>query len=203
MYSIYFNNRCIAVCSSREHFFKEPNAVIYYPDSDSDLSDLPAIFQSSPDIKKLYIQSDHEDETFRGLCTKLTHIDAGGGIVTNKRGEYLLIFRHGMWDLPKGKQEPNEDIRESALREVEEECGVHDLQIKEHICETYHTYELNGKFILKCTHWYKMSYSGNGLDTSPQKEEDIERAVWVKPADLPTYLAHTYPSIIEVFGRAV
>ncbi|MFA6334594.1 MAG: NUDIX domain-containing protein [Bacteroidales bacterium] len=200
MYSIYFNNRCLAVCSFREQLLNEPGAVLYSSGSESDLSDLPILFQNSPQLTKLYVPSDNEEATFKQLCTKFISIQAGGGLVTNRKGDYLLIFRHGVWDLPKGKQEPSEDIRQSALREVEEECGVHDLEIKEHICDTYHTYLLNGKFILKCTHWYKMEYPGNGLDTAPQTEEDIERAVWVKKEDLPKYLAHTYPSIKEVFA---
>lgn len=203
MYSIYFNNRCLAVSTCFEKILNEPEAVIYSYGSDTDLSEIPLLFKNSPQLKKLYIPSHHkEEDTFNQLCSKLTHIQAGGGLVTNRKGEYLLIFRNGKWDLPKGKQEPNEDIRHVALREVEEECGVHDLELKEHICDTYHTYELNGKFILKCTHWYKMEYSGNGLDTAPQTEEDIEKAVWVKQADLTQYLANTYPSIVEVFKTA-
>jgi len=225
MYSIYFNNRCLAVCSSTEQLLNDTDAVIFSPPSTAaksgktlphkltgqngittpiplsqmDLSDLPALFQNTPNIKKLYIPSHQESVTFKRLCTKLTSIQAGGGLVTNCKGEYLLIFRHGMWDLPKGKQEPNEDIRQAALREVEEECGVHDLEIKEHLCDTYHTYELNGKFMLKCTHWYKMEHIGSCPDTKPQKEESIERAIWVAPSDLPEYLSLTYPSIQEVF----
>lgn len=202
MYSIYFNNRCLAVCSSFDHSLKDPGAVIYSKGTDpetSDLSDLPALFQNSPQITKLYVPCSQEEITFNNLCTKLTSINAGGGLVTNKKGEFLLIFRHGFWDLPKGKQELYEDIRQAALREVEEECGVHGLEIKEHICDTYHTYMLNDKFMLKCTHWYKMVYVGNCPDTTPQMEENIERAIWVNKADLPKYLANTYPSILEVF----
>ncbi|MFA5849868.1 MAG: NUDIX domain-containing protein [Bacteroidales bacterium] len=244
MYSIYFNNRCLAVCSSSEQLLNDTDAVIFSPSSNlvksgktsktvpqtgeilpllqdhtkgalhssgssditppiklsqMDLSDLPALFQNTPNIRKLYIPSNQELVTFKRLCTKLTSIQAGGGLVTNNKGEYLLIFRHGVWDLPKGKQEPNEDIRQAALREVEEECGVHDLEIKQHLCDTYHTYQLNGKFMLKCTHWYKMEYLGSCPDTKPQTEESIERAIWVTQNDLPDYLSHTYPSIQEVF----
>ncbi|OFY38474.1 MAG: hypothetical protein A2X18_03095 [Bacteroidetes bacterium GWF2_40_14] len=225
MYSIYFNNRCLAVCSSSEHLLNDTDAVIFSPSSTNvksckkdkavtpsiqltappiqlsqmDLSDLPVLFQNTPNIKKLYIPTHQESVTFKRLCTKLTSIQAGGGLVTNCKGEYLLIFRHGVWDLPKGKQEPNEDIRKAALREVEEECGVHDLEIKEHLCDTYHTYEMNGKFMLKCTHWYKMEYLGSCPYTKPQTEESIERAIWVAPNELPEYLSHTYPSIQEVF----
>lgn len=232
MYSIYFNNRCIAVCSKHEQSLLDQNSVLFLPGTTEEfpkqsgppahadtsvhsgthehadtglhkglpaLSDLPAFFQSSPQLTKLYVPTNNVEDTFNNLCTKLTSIQAGGGLVTNCRNEYLLIFRHGVWDLPKGKQESGEEIRQAALREVEEECGVHDLEIKEHICDTYHTYMLNDNFMLKCTHWYKMEYHGNGFDTLPQMEENIEKAVWIKKEDLPKYLKDTYPSIKEVF----
>ena len=256
MYSIYFNNRCIAVCSEHEQILLDPNAVLFCTDTSQEqlttsrtailtdisfltkrsptttkspqiedilffeqqpnpddlsasnslansenpsLCDIPMFFQNTPNLNKLYISSNNQEDTFKQLCTKLTSIQASGGLVTNSKNEYLLIFRHGVWDLPKGKQEPDENIREAALREVEEECGVHDLEIKSHICDTYHTYQLEDKFMLKCTHWYKMEYHGNGNDTTPQKEESIEKAIWVAQKDLPIYLADTYPSIKEVF----
>ena len=55
---------------------------------------------------------------------KYLEVNAGGGLVTNTKGEFLLIRRSGLWDLPKGHQEPGEDIGATALREVEEETGV-------------------------------------------------------------------------------
>ena len=49
-------------------------------------------------------------------------IRAAGGLVLNSQKEFLFIFRGGRWDLPKGKIEKGEQIKETALREVEEEC---------------------------------------------------------------------------------
>ena len=48
-------------------------------------------------------------------------IKAGGGLVKNKAGDVLLIFRRGKWDLPKGKLDDNESLLECAVREVKEE----------------------------------------------------------------------------------
>ena len=33
---------------------------------------------------------------------------AGGGLVQNDKGELLLIYRRGKWDLPKGKLDAGE-----------------------------------------------------------------------------------------------
>lgn len=201
MHSIYFNNRRLAVCSNNEEALNEPDAVLYSPGSFPELANLPELFDNSPQITKLYIPCESEEDSFKQLCTQLTPITAGGGVVKNRNGEYLLIFRHGTWDLPKGKQEPDEDIKSTALREVEEECGIHDLEINGHICDTFHTYHRDGLFYLKCTRWFNMNYLGNGTHTAPQQEEEIEKAIWVNKCDLPKYLTNTYPSIIEVLAK--
>src|SRR2546430_1719323 len=54
-------------------------------------------------------------------------IEASGGLVTNNKGEYLIIFRHGKWDLPKGKMEADETAESAAIREIQEECGIGKL----------------------------------------------------------------------------
>ena len=56
-----------------------------------------------------------------------TILEAGGGIVFNKRGEFLVIERRGVWDLPKGKVDAGETIEEAAVREVREECGLTEV----------------------------------------------------------------------------
>ncbi|MDP3453233.1 MAG: NUDIX domain-containing protein [Bacteroidales bacterium] len=202
MYSIYFEKRSLSVCSNPEQSQKDPNAVLYSPGNFPEIANLPDLFDKTPHIDRLYIPSTQEEHTFKQLCTKLTHINAGGGVVINQKGQYLIIFRRGRWDLPKGTQEPNEDIRISALREVEEECGIGSLEIKKHICDTYHTYHRDNKFMLKCTRWYMMEYSGESIHTKPQREEDIECAIWVDRGELGKYLSNTFPSILEVFKKS-
>ncbi len=202
MYNIYFDKRILNVCPEQASYQYDPNAVIYHYKESSRLSTLPDFLDKSPEIKLLCVPvaPDKIDTAFRQICSEFHHINAGGGLVINEKGEYLLIFRNGVWDLPKGKQEPNEDIREAALREVEEECGIIAPDMKELICITHHCYHLKGNFMLKHTYWYRMAYT-NGCAPKPQKEENIQKCVWVKVEDLPQYLSNTYPSILEVFGN--
>ncbi len=143
-----------------------------------------------------------DSSTFEKTCNEYTQINAGGGLVENENGEYLMIFRNGFWDLPKGKQEEGEDISLTALREVEEECGIGNLQLGELICITHHTYQMNGLNMLKHTYWYKMHYCGKHT-LKPQTEENIQEAKWVKKEDVPQYLENTYPSIKEVFDSVI
>ncbi len=141
------------------------------------------------------------DDDFPEFCSHFREIPAGGGLVRNKEGKYLLIYRHKLWDLPKGKQEPGETIEDCALREVEEETGLHNLRLGERICITHHTYQVFGEKVLKHTYWYRM-YDDAEENLLPQEEEDITGARWVEKECLPDYLEGTYPSIVEVFVSA-
>ena len=127
-------------------------------------------------------------------------VNAGGGLVTNSRGEFLLIQRDGLWDLPKGHQEPGEPMEKTALREVEEETGLHNLILGEFICTTSHTYFRDERWYLKHTWWYSMLCNE---DTSPvpQSEEGITEVRWADISELPDLLQETYPTIIEVFRK--
>ena len=125
-------------------------------------------------------------------------VNAAGGLVTNEKGEFLLIRRSGLWDLPKGHQEPGEPLEETAVREVEEETGLHGLVLGNYIRTTAHCYLRDDKWYLKHTWWYSMTCP-SGQDLTPQTEEDITQVAWVTKERLPEYLQQTYPTIIEVF----
>ena len=124
-------------------------------------------------------------------------IEAAGGLVFNKDGDILMIFRNGKWDLPKGKLEKEESIEKCAIREVNEECGIGDLQIVKQLTDTYHTYELNGRKILKRTFWFKMK-TGYNRQLIPQTKEGITKAVWVKQHEIIEKLQNSYGNIIEL-----
>ena len=152
-------------------------------------------------MQNVYFDRDRitvDDAQFPEFCSHFHEINAGGGLVRNRQGQYLLIFRRGVWDLPKGKQEPDEDIETCALREVREETGLQDLRQGGLICITHHTYILHGRKVIKHTHWYRM-YDDAEETLLPQTEEDITRAEWVEKERLPEYLEGTFPSIVEVF----
>lgn len=127
-------------------------------------------------------------------------IQAAGGLIRNEKGEYLLIFRRGKWDLPKGKMDEGETIEKCALREVKEEAGLKNVSIEKKICVTEHEYERKGEMILKKTHWYLMNCKGN-QKLSLQTDEEIEDAKWVRLNKKFVEKLDTYANIKEVLWK--
>jgi 8-oxo-dGTP pyrophosphatase MutT (NUDIX family) len=126
---------------------------------------------------------------------------AAGGVVENEKGEFLLIYRKKHWDLPKGKMDKDETMEECALREVEEETGLNNVQIGALIDTTIHHYEENGEQIAKKTAWYRMKASSSN-NLVPQTDEQIEDVKWVKTTELQPYLQNTYANIKQVLDKA-
>lgn len=119
-------------------------------------------------------------------------IKAAGGVVT-KGDRQLLIFRRGVWDLPKGKLDDGESSRKAAAREVEEETGVR-VSVGERICTTWHTYSLNGSPILKRTKWYRMDVIDDSR-MAPQEDEDIEKLAWLDRREIQLALTNSFSSV--------
>jgi 8-oxo-dGTP pyrophosphatase MutT (NUDIX family) len=109
----------------------------------------------------------------------LNYLEAAGGLVQNPRKQILFIFRHEKWDLPKGKPEGDENLEQTAIREVEEECGISGLSIIKPLPSTWHIYQLkNHEYAIKRSYWYHMS-SENWKNIKVQIEEDITEARWL------------------------
>jgi ADP-ribose pyrophosphatase YjhB (NUDIX family) len=201
MHKIYFEKRCIIICPPDELTLSDPNAVLYNIGTNEDISTLVELFETSDTLARIYIPAENIEDTYRMICSEFVEVNAGGGLVSNRRGDFLLISRNGLWDLPKGHQDPGEDISVTALREVQEETGIDQLIPRGLICVTDHCYRRDGKWHLKHTWWYDMLYT-DPTDLTPQREEDITKAAWVARSSLPPYLLNTYPSILEVFREA-
>lgn len=108
-------------------------------------------------------------------------VTAAGGVIYRegeKGPDVLLIYRNGVWDLPKGKLEKGESVEECARREVAEEVGIPLPQIEKELVQTVHTYTRNGNKYEKTTHWFKMK-TGVRQDFTPQTKEGIERVEWL------------------------
>ncbi|WP_263602568.1 MULTISPECIES: NUDIX hydrolase [unclassified Chryseobacterium] len=129
-------------------------------------------------VKELNVFGENIDEIWSEFQKLFRIIEAAGGIVSNPEGDILFIKRLGKWDLPKGKMEKGESREESAVREIEEETGLQNVELLSFINTTYHIYiERNGDKVLKCTHWFEMNFDGE--DTSkPQIEEGITEVAW-------------------------
>lgn len=96
-----------------------------------------------------------------------------------------MIYRMKKWDLPKGKKESGEKHRQTAVREVEEECGV-KVKIGKKLCTTWHTYTMNKRAMLK-TRWYVMDLTDDSK-IKPSLEEDIEEIRWMTQKKFTTHL---------------
>lgn len=139
------------------------------------------------DVEKLFVD-------FKKL---FVCIEACGGIVVNDREEVLGIFRRKHWDFPKGKMEGKETKRQTAIREVKEECGIKKVSIVNKLGTTYHTFGTPEKRKLKVSYWYIMKSNDDKL--IPQKDEDIEIAKWMPIKDFLIKAKPIYRNIIDVF----
>lgn len=190
-----------------------PHRIIYLTDNQQDLSqnrNAKAI-GSQAEMRKEYKKQVIENSNIQPIyfynsdlklllsyfSSLFTLIEAAGGLVSNPNGEWLFIFRHGKWDLPKGKIEKGEAIETAAIREVEEECGIKNLKIIKPLTPTYHTYSLEEKEVLKRTYWFEMS-SNDTSKLVPQTEEGITEVKWVKPTLFEPIHHNTYELIKDV-----
>ena len=130
-------------------------------------------------------------------------IIAGGGLVHNGKGELLMIYRRGKWDLPKGKLDPGETIEACAVREVCEETGLTELTLGPLADISQHAYfdPFLQEEVIKETHWFLMTAMGNQL-LVPQTSEDITDIDWVKGEKLATCLNNSYENVVLTITKA-
>jgi len=133
----------------------------------------------------------------------LIEIEAGGGVlyrIENGRPLLLLIYRNGVWDLPKGKLEGGESISECAAREVAEEVGLEELpSLDGDLSVTIHFYEEGGEKVKKITHWYSMSCARMPEVLTPQSEEGITDLEW---SDIESGREKVgYQNLVDVISR--
>ncbi len=197
MYKVFFNDRTIYLNDTLPDMSSVGKDYVCAFENITDLKPQVKQFLDPSKTGNLHIFHDDLEALFRTFSQCFKNISAAGGLVTNSGGELLVIYRRGKWDLPKGKVEGNETIQETALREVEEECGLKGIEIKEFLRSTYHVYAGNDQHFLKKTDWYHMFYGGKAKPT-PLVTEDISEVRWIKATDLEEIFANTYPSIIEV-----
>jgi 8-oxo-dGTP pyrophosphatase MutT (NUDIX family) len=201
---IYFNDKplflCDAVDETIEPYVHHDDAVFIDELDTHTVKTMLHEMQQEKVHAGVFLHPDLE-ELKKAFFKKFVFILAAGGLVENENGEWLLIYRRGKWDLPKGKLEKGEKLDECAVREVEEETGLKKVQLIQPLCVTWHTYHEGTKFILKESHWYKMK-AGGKQSLVPQTEEDILEVKWVKPSGIDEYLGLSFPSIADVLVQA-
>ena len=193
MYKVFVNDKPLFLTNE---ISKETNFQIFLLESVDIVKLIVKIFQNK--VQKAYLYHPDEKQIMKTLKSKIPVNKAGGGLVYNKKGEILFIFRGGKWDLPKGGIEKGEEIEVTAMREVEEETGVNKLTITKKLQKTYHVFKRNGVYKLKITHWFEMTSDFEGTPVG-QIDEGIEKAVWLKPNEIPETLKNSYENIKLLF----
>jgi len=191
MYKVFVNNKPI-ILSDKPLVHSDYEILLYESINFNEVlhklkySDNLGVYLYHPDIEYLW-------EDFQKYFKP---IYAAGGIV-KKLDSYLLINRNNHWDLPKGKMEFGENEEETAIREVEEECGIQALQIVKPLRTTYHVFHEKGKQRLKITSWFLME-TVDQSEPIPQAEEGITQAKFIAKEALSEMSAFMYDNIREL-----
>lgn len=197
MYKVFFKDRTVYFGDDFSKVFGRNTGLFYKFNNLQELTELVHVFNELTKIDKLFIFHDDILNLFEEFKACFNYIEAGGGVVIRPDGRFLVMKRDGIWDLPKGKLDPDESSEEAALREVQEETGLKELEIVQPILSTFHTYQMTRDMNLKKTKWYEMKYTGSATPV-PQAEENITEIVWVEPGKTDFIRKNTYPSVLDV-----
>lgn len=107
---------------------------------------------------------------------------SAGGIVFKKkdRGFEILLIKdsYGRWTWPKGKIDKGEKSLDAAVREIEEEVGLKDIDVLGRIGRTNYFYRLKGDLIFKTVFFFLMEAKGN--EKLKIQKGEINDARWFK-----------------------
>jgi ADP-ribose pyrophosphatase YjhB (NUDIX family) len=197
---IYFNNKPMFLCDevdkTLEPYLHHDDAV-YIDEFSTHAINAMLHEMEQPKVHAGIYYNPNLEALKKAFWKKFTVIKAAGGLVFNKENNLLLIFRRGHWDLPKGKLDPGETLAECAVREVQEETGLTNIELQDTLMTTYHTYHENGKFILKESYWYQMKVNSKQL-LIPQLSEDIRQAIWADESKTTDCLKDAFSSVVDV-----
>ena len=185
-----------------ESSFKSATGIVLYNSADFDhIIKVLEILQEKNPKKLISVTFPVEDpkKVKKFFKTRYNYIKAGGGLVIKDK-DFLFIYRLKKWDLPKGKLEKGEEIKDCALREVEEECSIKVKSVAK-IGSTWHCYPGRSGWCVKKSTWYLMKCLDDS-QMAPQIQEDIEDIAWVAKDSIEKYLANSYGTIKNVFHKA-
>jgi len=202
MYKIYFNRYIFNLisCEKAVNIKLLKNEIMLNENQVTTFQELLKDLNSQHKITKIFVTASNSKKLFRKLFRETLLIKAGGGLVTNIHNELLMIKRHGKWDLPKGKVEKGEKISTTAIREVEEECGIKNLEITQKIMPTFHVYFEKNKWIIKKSCWYKM-FTTDVAEPVPQTKENITEAVWLGKTKVKNCMDNAFDNIKDIVQK--
>lgn len=114
----------------------------------------------------------------RARATRET--SAGGVVYRLEDGAPLFLLirdSYANWGFPKGHLEAGERADEAALREVREETGLAELELRGTIDTIDWYFRFRGRLIHKACHFFLMETTQS--ETAPQSAEGITACQWI------------------------
>lgn len=113
--------------------------------------------------------------------TKSRREFSAGGAVYKKDGDKLLwlVCKHSgyhKWVLPKGLVEEGESSQETAVREVEEECGIKTRVVAKIPEAEKYVYTMNGQKVFKQVNYFLMEYESGDI---ADHDWEMEEVLWL------------------------
>ena len=200
MYTVFINEKPLILAANPTLFDKDTK-IINFEEKDSIFDEIQFLLNETS-LQSICIHHREIKLLWKSFKNTFKIIKAAGGLVQNNQKETLFIKRFGLWDLPKGKIEKGENKKATALREVEEECNIFNLEITKSLPTTYHIYySKKEKPILKIVYWYAMTCKNKTHNLIPQIEEGIEEVVWKNDIETQKALTNTYKNIQLLFSQ--
>ena len=190
MYRLFCNNRTLTANNFCENLLSVDNKCV------KNFDDLAAKIEKwlgDESIENLEL-GDVDGEAFACAIKNIfRQAPAAGGVIVIDN-QFVAIERHGIPDLPKGHIEKGETPEIAALREVEEETGITNLEIIKELPSTWHCYLLDNQWTIKKTSWFLMKTT-SGMKNVPQTEEGISKVYLVDKKGVKEFEEKTYESL--------
>ena len=193
MYQIFYKKKVILLTD----VVQEESGIVVLPLKNLKLKKVINTL-SKKSIKSVHLFHKNRDKLLKYFFKLIPTVTAAGGKILNSKSDTLFIYRNDKWDLPKGKVEKNEQLSETAIREVIEETGIKGISIIKPLDVTYHIFKRDKENRLKITYWFEMfsDYDGEFI---PQLNEGISDVKWIKKEDLENIKNNSYPNIKLLF----
>lgn len=143
----------------------------------------------------------------RRTARRPVRIETSAGGVVYRRDQdtvYFLLIRdpYENWGLPKGHVERGEAAEDAAVREVIEETGIDELELRATLATIDWFFRDGTDLIHKYCHFFLMETTMAA--TEPQLDEGITECIWL-PLDeaLATLTYDNARAVLEAAGRQV
>ncbi|MDA9356881.1 NUDIX domain-containing protein [Flavobacteriaceae bacterium] len=193
MYQVFYKQKFILLTD----IIEQGNDFVVLPIKNIKLKKVIKILKRK-NINSVHLFHKNSDKLLKHFFRIIPTVIAAGGKIINFKSDTLFIYRNDKWDLPKGKAEKNEQLPQTAIREVIEETGIKDVSIRKPLDVTYHIFKRDGEYKLKLTYWFEMFSDYKGT-FSPQLDEGITEVKWIKKDDLQNIIFFSYPNIKLLF----